>query len=365
MCPFCALFPETNGADIKRLVEEEVLRIHTTTMLDQMSTTGDYSTRAANAAACVYDSEPSSFLEFENRLFAHQPKEGTPGLTDERIEELASTSDAPEELGRCIADLDYEPWLHSTVQTDALEHISGTPSIFINGQLWDSRGALWTEPGKLRSAILRGGKQLSPSLQSEAFRMVAFSCRMGNFEVEAMGSSVTGRFGHAVRARRAEIGISLEQLSDATGISRGTLSRIENQALNTSLTNAVAISSVLGVEITDLLRPTESTIVRKGESIEFSDESGVSRTTIMQPPNGPELVRYELPPGTSTVTFAPHPPRSFETAHIVTGSMIYTHGAEDFELGTGDTITIPADQEHVMRNPFESHCTVLVLLTGA
>lgn len=176
--------------------------------------------------------------------------------------------------------------------------------------------------------------------------------------------SVTGRFGRAVRARRTEIGISLEQLSDATGISRGTLSRVENQALNTSLTNAVAISSVLGVELTDLLRPTESIIVRNGESTYFSDETGVSRTTLMQPPNGPELIRYELPPGTSTVTFPPHPPRTFESAHLVTGAMIYIRGTDEFELNSGDTITIPADQDHAMRNPFESHCTVLLLLTG-
>lgn len=159
MCPFCALFPEVNNEDIKRLAKDKdvVLRVHTTTMLDQMSTTGDYSTRAANAAACMYDSEPNKFLDFENQLFAHQPKEGTSGLSDERIEELASASVTSDELSRCIADLDYAPWLHSTVQTDALENISGTPSIFINGELWDDSGTLWTEPGELRSAILDAG----------------------------------------------------------------------------------------------------------------------------------------------------------------------------------------------------------------
>lgn len=126
----------------------------------------------------------------------------------------------------------------------------------------------------------------------------------------------------------------------------------------------MAISSVLGVEITDLLQPTEAVIVQKGESTHFCDETGVSRTTIMQPPNGPELVRYDLPPRTSTSIFAPHPPRTFESAHLVTGSMIYIHGNEEFELSEGDTITIPADQDHSMRNSFESHCTVLLLLTG-
>lgn len=171
-------------------------------------------------------------------------------------------------------------------------------------------------------------------------------------------------FGPSVRARRAEIGISLEQLSEASGISRGTLSRIENNVLNTSLANAVSIASVLGVDLSDLVERAEPLITRQGEAVRFSDEEGVSRTTVMQPPNGPELLRYELPAGTATVTFAPHPPRSVESAHIITGALIYRSGDEQYELREGDSMSIPGDRNHSMTNSFDEHCTVLLLLTG-
>lgn len=160
MCPFCRWFPEINNDDVERLVEDQdvTLRLHLTTMLDEMSTSGDYSTRAANAAACVYDLAPAKFLDFESRLFTHQPKEGSSGLTDDQLQEYASQSGAPRRVKKCIADLKYEQWLHGTVQPDALDRISGTPTIFINGELWDNKGELWTKPGRFRSAVRNSGR---------------------------------------------------------------------------------------------------------------------------------------------------------------------------------------------------------------
>lgn len=160
MCPFCRWFPEINNDDIERLIEDRdiTLHLHMTTMLDEMSTSGDYSTRAANAAACVYDSDPDKFLAFESRLFTHQPEEGSWGLTDDQLTEYASESDVSGGVKKCITDLKYKQWLHGTVQADALDRISGTPTIFINGELWDDKGQLWTKHGEFRSAVLSAGQ---------------------------------------------------------------------------------------------------------------------------------------------------------------------------------------------------------------
>lgn len=160
MCPFCRWFPEINNGDIKRLIEDQkiTLHLHMTTLLDEMSTSGDYSTRAANAAACVYDSDPEKFLDFESRLFTHQPEEGSWGLTDDQLEKYASKSHVSDGVKKCITDLTYEQWLHGTVQADAVARISGTPTIFINGELWDDKGELWTKHGQFHSAVLNAGR---------------------------------------------------------------------------------------------------------------------------------------------------------------------------------------------------------------
>ena len=49
-------------------------------------------------------------------------------------------------------------------------------------------------------------------------------------------------FGAAVRARRAQLGITLDQLAQASGVSPGALSRVERGLLATSLRNAMAIA---------------------------------------------------------------------------------------------------------------------------
>lgn len=55
-------------------------------------------------------------------------------------------------------------------------------------------------------------------------------------------------------ARRAVIGITLEQLADATGISRSALSRIKRDELGTSLNYGLAIAQALGCDLFELLQ---------------------------------------------------------------------------------------------------------------
>ena len=63
-------------------------------------------------------------------------------------------------------------------------------------------------------------------------------------------------FGAAVRARRAQLGITLDQLAQASGVSPGALSRVERGLLATSLRNAMAIARGLGCELGELVQST-------------------------------------------------------------------------------------------------------------
>ena len=69
-------------------------------------------------------------------------------------------------------------------------------------------------------------------------------------------------FGQAIRARRNQLGITLEQLAQVSSVSTGALSKIERGLLSPSLRNAVAIAHALGCEINDLL-PTQTTAIHR------------------------------------------------------------------------------------------------------
>lgn len=151
MCPACGQFHQINGADIDDLVknQEVTLHLHTRTFLDPNSTTGDYSTRAANAAACVADEDPALFMPMHDLLFENQPDEGTAGLTNAKLTELAKEAGASDAVSSCISGKKFEPWLNDVVEKQAAADTQGTPTVLIDGQ--DFQG--WNTPGALAQAV--------------------------------------------------------------------------------------------------------------------------------------------------------------------------------------------------------------------
>jgi protein-disulfide isomerase len=140
MCPYCGQFEATNGAVLASRVHDGsiTLRVHSLNFLDQASEGTNYSTRASGALTCVATLDPSSTLDYLAALFANQPQENTPGLTDA---ELAALSSAGTDISDCITRGEYKYW--SSINTDAaltgpipgsdIPAIEGTPTVLVDG----------------------------------------------------------------------------------------------------------------------------------------------------------------------------------------------------------------------------------------
>lgn len=154
MCPYCGQFHQANGSDLDSLVKNQqiTLHLHTRTFLDANSSTGDYSTRAANAAACVVDEKPDALLDFTDLLFTHQPKEGSAGLTNAQLTTYAKQAGASDAVSSCISSKKHAGWLHDVVEKEAkTTDKQGTPLITINGTKYDD----WATPGTLAPAVAK------------------------------------------------------------------------------------------------------------------------------------------------------------------------------------------------------------------
>ena len=144
-CPVCATFEETNGDQIATLVESgaATVEIFPYAILDSVSQGTKYSTRAANAAACVADYSPDQYFEFHQIMFANQPEEGTGGLTDDEITALTVKAgvENPTAIKKCISDQKFKDWVaaarerHRTegVPNSNVETVEGTPTVIVNG----------------------------------------------------------------------------------------------------------------------------------------------------------------------------------------------------------------------------------------
>ena len=136
MCPSCKQFENANSAQLSQWIEDGAVRVelHPMNFLDSQSQGTMYSTRAANAVAAVADRTPDKVWEFNNALFAQQPQEGTPGLTDEQIAQLAVRSGVPQDVADSFTKGTFEPWVAASNASASEAGITGTPSVKINGQ---------------------------------------------------------------------------------------------------------------------------------------------------------------------------------------------------------------------------------------
>ncbi|WP_411375580.1 DsbA family protein [Arthrobacter sp. MPF02] len=136
ICPVCKRFEDTYNDALTGLRNEGKISLEYRPLgfLDRMSST-NYSSRAANAAACVADQAPDKYAEYIDVLFTNQPAEGGAGLSDDRLKSLASEIGA--DINSCVDDKTFRPYVKYSTQLASNTGITGTPTVFIDGKQWD------------------------------------------------------------------------------------------------------------------------------------------------------------------------------------------------------------------------------------
>lgn len=148
-CPYCAQFEATNASQLKEMVAsgKVTLEIHPIAFLDSSSGTNKYSTRSANAAACVANFDPNNFFAVNAALYADQPAENSTGRTDAQLlATLKSAGSSGSSITSCVKAQTFSGFVKAATQRfqagnftgviakgqPALTSI-GTPTIFVNG----------------------------------------------------------------------------------------------------------------------------------------------------------------------------------------------------------------------------------------
>ena len=136
MCPACGAFEEANSAELDRMIEDEeaLVELRPISFLDRTSQGTEFSTRAANALATVTAESPEHAWAFHQGMFADQPQEGSGGLNDGQIAEIAREAGVPDEVTDMFEDRTYEPWVVQATETAFDSGVEGTPTILIDGE---------------------------------------------------------------------------------------------------------------------------------------------------------------------------------------------------------------------------------------
>jgi protein-disulfide isomerase len=133
LCPFCRMFEERSGPALDHLLDIGAISLvyHPLGFLDRLSTTR-YSTRASAASGCASDF--GRFRAYKDALFANQPPEGGPGLSQEQLIQLGAVAGVDDPgFAACVAGGVHLPWSDYVTLRAVQRGVSGTPSVFVAG----------------------------------------------------------------------------------------------------------------------------------------------------------------------------------------------------------------------------------------
>ncbi len=162
--------------------------------------------------------------------------------------------------------------------------------------------------------------------------------------------------GREVRAFRKKKNMTVSQLSEASGISIGMLSKIENGATSPSLGTLQSLSRALSVPLSAFLRRFEvvepAVLVRKGEGVEVErrgTRSGHQYTMlghIGSNQSGVTVEPYIITLSDQSDTFPTFQHGGMEFLYMLEGAMEYRHGNEHHYMEPGDSLFFDADAPH-------------------
>lgn len=171
--------------------------------------------------------------------------------------------------------------------------------------------------------------------------------------------------GHKIKAYRQELFLTIPQLADITGLSRGFISQVENDKVSLSLDSLQKIASALKMPVKNFLedRPFPPQLVEKNARprIKLGDEPEIE---ILSAPFGRQLqiLMVELPPGYQAGDCA-HTHEGEEWITVFSGKVKIAQGDFSAILQEGDSIHWDGSYPHLCQNAADTPTKILVALT--
>ncbi|HWH26639.1 MAG TPA: XRE family transcriptional regulator [Pseudolysinimonas sp.] len=157
-----------------------------------------------------------------------------------------------------------------------------------------------------------------------------------------------------VRSYRLEAGMSAADLAAKTGLSKAMVSKIESAGTSSSLTTLQRLADGLNVPVTALFRGAESdrdaSFTKHGGgsvSIRSGSQHGHEYRMLGALKDVPDSVEPTLVTLTNASDVFPlfqHPGTEF--LYMLSGRMIYGHGAYEYEMEPGDSLLLDGEGPH-------------------
>ena len=164
--------------------------------------------------------------------------------------------------------------------------------------------------------------------------------------------------GSKIRDIRKRKKITIAQMSDKVGLSKGFISNIENNNTSPSLNTLQTIANFLDVPLPYLLleKKQHMKVVRKAERVytTFNDIKIEHLTS----QSGLRMMHVELPPGASTGEAIAH--EGEESHLVIKGTVLAEQGEDTVIAEEGDSFSWNASVPHFVKNIGEEEAILLI-----
>ncbi|MEV4372063.1 XRE family transcriptional regulator [Nonomuraea sp. NPDC049637] len=194
----------------------------------------------------------------------------------------------------------------------------------------------------------------------------------GNVAEPQHGGDLAGAFGVNVRRRREEAGLTLEQLSAQSSVSRAMLSKVERGEKSPTIGVASRIAHALDASLSDLIGAPAgaasgvAVVMRRSHRPVFRDpETGFERHMVSAAPGagGAEMVFHHLPAQVSTGLLPAYPPGTEKQLVVLEGTLTVAIGGINETLETGDSLFFQADADHGFANRTNAPCEYIMFIS--
>lgn len=158
--------------------------------------------------------------------------------------------------------------------------------------------------------------------------------------------------GPKLRATRLAQGLTMAQVADAGGLTKGFISRVEREEVSPSVATLVLLCQILSLPVGTLFEPPQHEIVHLADAprINFGGRLADERLLTPRSEAGVQVLRSILQPGASGGDDYYTISCELEVLHVLAGAVTLRFPTRTIALTAGDAVTFSGREPHSWQN---------------
>jgi transcriptional regulator with XRE-family HTH domain len=173
--------------------------------------------------------------------------------------------------------------------------------------------------------------------------------------------------GAKLRATRTAQGLTMANISEATGLTKGFISRIERDETSPSVATLVTICEVLSLPLGSLFESPENEVITLKDAplINMGGSKAVEKLLTPRSESRVQVLRSTLSPGATGGAELYTINCDAEVAHVLSGELTIVLTTGDVVLHAGDSMTIAGREPHTWFNRSPGTTEVMWIIVPA